>query len=65
MIKKNKRMLIFLLKDQILSRTTTVMEALLETWHEATMMLKKKKNKMALVLLDVTILYLGIIQMPK
>ena len=32
----------FLLKDQILSRTTTVMEALLETGHEATMMLKKK-----------------------
>ena len=42
MIKKNKRILMFLLKDQILSRTTTVMEALLETGHEATMMLKKK-----------------------
>ena len=39
------------------------METLLETGLEATMMLKK--NKMALVLLDVTILYLGIIQMRK
>ena len=41
MIKKNKRILMFLLKDQIPSRTTTVMEALLEIGHEATMMLKK------------------------